>query len=369
MSAPLIPIENIYYLFCYAWNRFEEAKTIPVGGLESPDLPNLLARVLLNGVRTIMRRGLDRGYQLQQGELATVRGRIELGPTLRLRARNVRRLQCEFDELSYDLLHNRVLKASLKRLARVPTIDRGLAHELQLLARRMPDISDIRLDRSTFARVQLHRNNAYYHFLIKVAELAFECLLPDPSGGGFVFHDILRDERKMARVFEEFVRNFYSAEQRDFIVEPLTIHWDAIRLTGSSGRLPNMRADVFLRGRKRCIIIDTKYYANALQVYHGTESFHSGNLYQLFSYLKNAAATGSSFAQVEGMLLYPCGGARLEERFIIQGHEVTIATLNLSAPWRDIETQLLGLLTLRGKLNAAHTMREPAEAIVRKIDS
>ena len=26
-AAPLIPIENVYYLFCYAWNRFEEART------------------------------------------------------------------------------------------------------------------------------------------------------------------------------------------------------------------------------------------------------------------------------------------------------------------------------------------------------
>ena len=25
-AAQLIPIENIYYLFCYAWNRFEEAQ-------------------------------------------------------------------------------------------------------------------------------------------------------------------------------------------------------------------------------------------------------------------------------------------------------------------------------------------------------
>ena len=27
-AAPAIPIENIYYLFYYAWNRFEEAKSI-----------------------------------------------------------------------------------------------------------------------------------------------------------------------------------------------------------------------------------------------------------------------------------------------------------------------------------------------------
>src|SRR5262245_51822692 len=101
--APAIPIENIYYLFCYAWNRFEEAQSIPLGAVPSPDLPNLLARVLVNGMSRLFRRGLDRGYQYHEEEISTVRGRIDLGSTLRLQARNVRRLHCEFDELSYDV--------------------------------------------------------------------------------------------------------------------------------------------------------------------------------------------------------------------------------------------------------------------------
>lgn len=346
MTAFAIPIENIYYLFCYAWNRFEEAGTISVGAAESPDLPNLLGRVLLSGTRAIMRRGLDRGYLPHDEELATVRGRIELGASIKLKARNVRRLHCEFDDLSHDLLHNRILKASLKRLARAPTIDRALGHDLQLLARRMSSVSDIWLERSAFARVQLHRNNAYYDLLLKVAELAFDCLIPDRKGDGLVFQDVLRDERKMARVFEDFVRNFYRAEQAAFAVEPLTISWDAHRVSGEISRLPNMRVDVYLHSPQRHIIIDTKYYADALQSYRGSESFHSGNLYQLFSYLRNAAGRDEAFSRVEGMLLYPRAGFPLDEHFVIQNHPLTIATVDLSAPWRDIKARLLGILNL-----------------------
>lgn len=345
MTAPAIPIENIYYLFCYAWGRFEDAQAIPIGGIASPDLPNLLARVLLNGTRVIMRRGLDRGYRPHDEEIATVRGQIDLGATLRLQARNVRRLHCDFDELSHDLLHNRILKASLKRLARAPTLAPTLAHDLSMLARRMPDVTDVQLERSAFARVQLHRNNASYALLMKVAELAFDCLLPDPSGDSFKFHDVMRDERKMARVFEDFVRNFYRAEQDYFFVEPLTIQWDAERLSGDTGRLPNMRVDVFLRSKTRRIIIDTKYYANALQTFHDSESFHSGNLYQLFSYLKNVAGVDETFKGVEGMLLYPCAGRPLDDCFHIQDHLVTVATVDLAAPWRQIECRLLALIS------------------------
>lgn len=346
MTAFAIPIENIYYLFCYAWNRFEEAGTISVGAAESPDLPNLLGRVLLSGTRAIMRRGLDRGYLPHDDELTTVRGRIELGMSVQLQARNVRRIHCEFDDLSHDLFHNRILKASLRRLARAPTIDRELGHDLQVMARRMSAVSDIWLERSAFARVQLHRNNAYYDLLLKVAELAFDCLIPDQKGDGFVFQDVLRDERKMARVFEDFVRNFYRAEQASFAVEPLKVSWDAYRVSGEISRLPSMRVDVYLRSPQRRIIIDTKYYANALQSYRGSESFHSGNLYQLFSYLRNAAGGDDAFFNVEGILLYPCAGSPLNEHFVIQNHPVTIATVDLSAPWRDIKARLLGILSM-----------------------
>jgi 5-methylcytosine-specific restriction enzyme subunit McrC len=341
VTQPAIPIENIYYLFCYAWDRFEEAQSIDVGGMQSPDLPNLLARVLLSGTRALLRRGLDRGYQLREDEIATVRGRIDLGGTIALQARNVRRLQCEFDELSHDLHHNRVLKASLKRLARGSMIDKSLSHDLQAIARRMHDVADIWLEKTAFPRVQLHRNNAYYDLLLKVAELAFDCLLPNSNGTGFAFNDVIRDETKMAGVFEAFVRNFYRIEQNEFSVKPLTIAWDGVRIGGATSRLPRMVVDIYLRSDDRRIIIDTKYYANAQQSREGSESFHSGNLYQLFAYLKNAVGQDRSFAKAEGMLLYPCVNVALDETFLIQGHSIKIATVDLAAPWMAIRAQLL----------------------------
>ena len=345
-TTPPIPIENIYYLFCYAWNRFEEAQSIPLGGTPSPDLPNLLGRVLLHGTRSLMRRGLDRGYQDWSEEIATVRGHIDIGASLRLKARNVRRISCEFDELSHELLHNQIIKASLKRLARAQTIDPKLAHELIVTAQRMPGVSDIWLERSAFARVQLHRNNSYYNLILKVAKLAYDCLLPDPNGAGYAFHDILRDEAKMAKVFEEFVRNFYRAEQTEFAVIPLTIRWDAVELsTTGVARLPAMIADVYLKGPQRRLIIDTKYYAKCLQQsLYGSESFQSGNLYQLFAYLKNAAAD-AAFAGCEGMLLYPEVSKSMRERYDVQGHCMTVATINLAQPWQQISDDLLSLLT------------------------
>jgi 5-methylcytosine-specific restriction enzyme subunit McrC len=56
-----IPIKNVYYLLLYAWNQYTPKDQVEVGAEAGPDLPNLLGRVLAEGVRRLIRRGLDRG--------------------------------------------------------------------------------------------------------------------------------------------------------------------------------------------------------------------------------------------------------------------------------------------------------------------
>jgi 5-methylcytosine-specific restriction enzyme subunit McrC len=158
-----------------------------------------------------------------------------------------------------------------------------------------------------------------------------------PDGKGHRFKDVVRDEREMARVFEAFVRNFYRLEQTRYRVEPLTIPWYATELTtGPDDRLPQMRVDVFLRSPDRQLIIDTKYYAETLQTYHDTTSFRSGNLYQLFSYLKNHAPRVPTGTQLDGMLLFPQVDVNLNASYVMQGHQIQIATIDLNMPWEIV---------------------------------
>ena len=71
-----IPIANIYYLLCYAWDVLDEKETLAdVDVINSTDLLDLFARVLVNGTRRLIRRGLDRGYLPRQDEIPGVRGK------------------------------------------------------------------------------------------------------------------------------------------------------------------------------------------------------------------------------------------------------------------------------------------------------
>ena len=59
MATP-IPIQNIYFLLCYAWNQLEEKDVVEINPEDSTALQDLFARVLAGGVQYLIRRGFDR---------------------------------------------------------------------------------------------------------------------------------------------------------------------------------------------------------------------------------------------------------------------------------------------------------------------
>src|SRR4051794_28955982 len=104
-----IPIENIYYLLCYAWNTLEEKDRVDVSIDDRTELLDLFAKILIGSTRVLIRRGMDRSYVPLTEEFAGIKGKLELSATvkgsLRLRSRTI----CSFDEFSPDILTNRIL--------------------------------------------------------------------------------------------------------------------------------------------------------------------------------------------------------------------------------------------------------------------
>jgi 5-methylcytosine-specific restriction enzyme subunit McrC len=352
--ASLIPVQNLYYLFCYAWDRLEEGEVIDVGAVESPDLVDLFAKVLAGGVRHLLRRGVDRRYVERRDTLSTVRGRIDVSSSMSLSMRREPWLHCEFDELSANTMPNRILKATLLRLARVEGIDPSNARVLGTLNKIFGEVSDLRITKQHFHQVQLYRHNAYYGFLLNICELVHEAALPDDRNGRYRFSDILRDERKMALVFQAFVKNFFRIEQSKYEVRPLQLEWDAEGHEDHTKLLPKMTTDIHLVGADERIIIDTKYYRDALQENYGKLSLHSENLYQLFAYVKNAEKRGPEYSDVKGVLLYPAVGETPPFEAMIQGHEVRVLTINLDQPWQQIRADLLNQFGCGNSLGAMH---------------
>jgi 5-methylcytosine-specific restriction enzyme subunit McrC len=343
-----IPIQNLYYLLCFAWNYAPQDLAMDVGAIPaSSDVLELCSYVLATGMDYLFRRGLDQGYLLHEEQTARLRGRIHMTQTVRCRAWSRPQAVCQFDELSPNVLHNQIIRTTAESLMCVPSVNSGLRDRLRTVYVNLAGVSIVPVTDALFRRVQLHRNNSYYAFLMFVCRLVHSLKLPTPVAGEERFRDLLSDEKIMERVFEEFLRNFYRLKQQEFSrVDSAHLKW-AVEPIGQSNLdlLPEMRTDVTLRSETRTIIMDAKYYKDALREHYGTKKAHSGNLYQLLAYLR-AEAASLPHVKPEGILIYPVGDSEVDQSYLIDGYRVRLYTLNLNQTWQEIERDLLGLLSM-----------------------
>jgi 5-methylcytosine-specific restriction enzyme subunit McrC len=108
--------------------------------------------------------------------------------------------------------------------------------------------------------------------------------------------------------------------------------------------LPSMLTDISLRSPEHTLIIDAKYYSKTFQTHHGKTSINSGNLYQIYSYLKSLELEEGNDKYASGMLLYPVVNSQVSHSYVIDGHQINIETIDLAQDWREIEANLIGLL-------------------------
>ncbi len=333
----MIPIQNIYYLLCYAWNRLEERDLIEVSTDESPDLVNLLARILLNGSKTLIKRGLEQQYLSQTETYQGVKGKLDVSQSFKKNLFIKGLAICEYDELSSDILANQILKTTLINLYRTEGLDAKLRHEIKAVLWRMNEISEIRISEEFFRRIEIQQHNILYSFLLNISELVHFNLLPNQIEGHYAFRDFVQDERQMARVFEEFIRNFYKIEVPEAKVYREDLHW---KMAGENTQfLPKMQTDISIKMNGKKLIIDAKYYTQTLQQYYNSEKIHSPHLYQLFAYLKN-----QEDERAEGILIYPTTEKSLRLSYTHEGHTIRVETLNLNQDWQGIKSDLLRII-------------------------
>ena len=332
-----IPIKNIYYLLCYAWNKLEESSLIGVSANEESELVNLLAKVLLSGVKTLLKRGLEQQYLSQNETYQGIKGKLDISQSFKRNLFVKGLAVCEYDELSSDILANQILKTTLVNLYRTEELDTKLRFEIKSILWRMNEVSEIKISEEIFRQIDTPKSNILYSFLLNISELIHLNLIPNQIEGRFTFRDFVQDERQMAKVFEEFIRNFYKIEVPEAKVYREDLHW---KMAGENTQfLPKMQTDISMKLNGKNLIIDAKYYTETLQKYYNSEKIHSPHLYQLFAYLKNQEDT-----QAEGILIYPTIEKSISLSYTHEGHTIRVETLNLNQDWQGIKADLLAII-------------------------
>jgi 5-methylcytosine-specific restriction enzyme subunit McrC len=335
-----IPIQNLYFLLVYAWDMLHEAGAIDVGASDARIPEDLFAKILRNGIRHLLKRGLDRSYTSETSDIPGVRGKLEISATIKRKGKGDGRAVCTFDELTHDVLHNQLLKATLLRLVRAERIDNELRRDLSDLLRRFDSVRAIPLRNEAFRQVQLHSNNRFYRLLLQVCLIIYRQLLPEPTGAAYRFVEFSQEQLDV--IFQAFVRNYFAHHQSSYRVSSERFRWQRIVADESAwAHLPTMLSDVSMESPTRKLVIETKFYGVTLSRHFRSEDkdrINSAHLNQIFAYLQNLAARDSR--AVDGLLLY----AQAEREFCVDigmfGHNLRVATVNLASSPEDIGSRL-----------------------------
>ncbi|MDI1434935.1 5-methylcytosine restriction system specificity protein McrC [Polyangium sorediatum] len=340
-----VRVENLYFLLCYAWGHFEERDLVEVAADDTHTAEELFARVLVTASRRLLRQRLDRGYREDVDDLRRPRGKIHLARTAARGAEVRGVLECAFDDTTEDVLHNRIIKATVKRLATVDGLTAELRHGLLTIAREMPSVADVPIAAQDFQRVQLHSNLRRYRLALNVCALLHRCLLPDERTGRWQFRSFAGNEREMGLLFESFVREFLAQEQHIFTkVERTRIRWVVEGET--NGLLPGLNTDITLRRPGHSVVVETKCYGTPLVsgVFGSSAKLRSSDVCQLVAYLANFRANEERIA---GVLLYAVDRPTVPPtRMRLLGHDVHVLELNLNQPWGAIDRGLRDLVDM-----------------------
>ena len=346
-----IPIENLYYLLSYAWGHFQEGDEVDVSAETCPDLSNLLGKVLANGIRRLSRTGFERNYLPHRETTSRLRGRILVAESYRRLTHRKAQVDCLFDDLSGDTPANRILVETSRRLLKIPELTPEVRHEIRVAHSLLPKVTAIPVTDGLFSRIQLHRNTRSYRLLLSVCRLIHRGLLPEEHQGESKFRDILRDEITMHRLFERFVLNFSRRHFPDASIRAMQIDWVGDWDEVAAQVLPRMITDVTVEWPDRKIILDCKFYRDALVTREGRHRLHSGHLYQLNAYLQNKA-NEPGWENTEGILLYPAVDHHLDVRMTLLGHPLRVVSIDLDRQWQDIEAGLISIISNREPLKS-----------------
>lgn len=335
-----IPIKNVYYMLAYAFRALQVGEYADLRSEDFEDAHDLFAAILAKGIAKQVKQGLYRDYTLRAEGLATLRGKLELSGTTRLRVARSRKLACEYDELSENNLPNQILKTTAQILVRQGDVKESRRADLKRILLFFDGVDEINPTMIRWSDLRFTRNNRSYRVLTGVCHLVLEGMLLVGEQGDQRLREFL-DDQEMHRLYEKFILEYYAKHWACLRPRAAQVKWALDE--GEIGMLPTMNTDVTLSFGGDELIIDAKYYAKNTQENFQRHSIHSANLYQIFTYVKNRELQLSGSAhELSGMLLYARTDDAIQPEgdYVMSGNAITVTTLDLGVDFSGIAGKL-----------------------------
>jgi 5-methylcytosine-specific restriction enzyme subunit McrC len=316
---PKTPIARLFFLLGYSLAPEKAWRDGDVEVAEHRDPLPALAHAVERQVDRALRRGLLQGYRVTEEAALVVRGRIRESEQIRRRFGATVPVEVTYDEFTTDIAENRVLRAAVERLLRLPGVPRDVRRRLLHQRGRLADVTGV-VRGQPIPEWQPTRLNARYHTALRLARVVLGNASAEHALGGLRIDGFLFD---MNQLFEDFVtvalREALRGSGRIVRLQD-THHLDEAAAV-------RMRPDFVLYGADGApaAVVDAKYKAEK------RGGFPEADLYQMLAYC-------TALGLREGHLVYAKGNASHA------AHRVRHAGILIHQHALDLDQQPAGLL-------------------------
>ncbi|MFE4665241.1 McrC family protein [Streptomyces sp. NPDC056716] len=288
--TPKVPIARLFFLLGHSRGPKSVWRDGQVPVAEHREVLPALAHAVERQVDRALRQGLLQGYRETEETALVVRGRIREAEQLRRHFGMPLPAEVTYDEFTTDIAENRILRAAVERLLRLPGVPVEVRRRLLHQRARLADVTPL-VRGQPIPGWRPTRLNARYHHALHLARAVLDGSSAEHAPGGLRVDGFLFD---MNRLFEDFV----TVALRE-----------VLRGTGHTARLQDahhldtadairMKPDLVLYGADGapCAVVDAKYKEEKR---HG---YPDADLYQLLAYC-------TALGLREGHLVYAKGNA------------------------------------------------------------
>jgi len=337
-----IPIRNIYYLLSYAFDYLGRTESQFISNDTFKTSEDLITKLLEIPLTSIDKIGFKKDYYQNSDILSGVKGKLNFSESIKKSYLFNGKSHCEYDEMSFDILPNQILKTTILNLKKSGQVSKENRQVLQRYSALLREITPLVLTKRTFDSLRILHLNPHYKFAMHICFLSFESLSFSSREGSLKSAAFFDNEKKMHRLFERFVLKFYEKHLTACTVSSKIFKWEVDSTDFNFlERIPDLRSDIVIRSSEAKVIIDTKFYKEALTKYWNTSKFSRYHLSQLMDYMRVSMRTDP--ISTSGLLLYPTNGIHLNNSGCIEGFDIRISTIDLSKSWDLIEEELLEL--------------------------
>ena len=334
----MIPVQNVYHMLAYAFRILQNQGYKDIKTEDFENSLDLCAAILDKGLKYLIKRGLGRDYISYSEQISAIKGKIDISSSIKYQTQLQKQLICTYDDFSENSYLNRILKTTVFYLLSI-----DISKETKKSLRKsMVFFSNVELlDFNNISwNLQYNRNNQTYHLLISICYMIYKSHLQTQENGNVRLIDFF-DEQTMPHLYEKFILEYYRTEFPKLKVEPSRIKWQLDN--DFDFMLPVMQSDITISYEGKILIIDAKYYSDNTTSRYDSVKLHSGNLYQIFTYVKNKTLElKTEPTNVSGLLLYAKTDKMIQPdvSYQMSGNTIGAKNLDLNTDFKNISQTL-----------------------------